>query len=312
MANIRISPLIMLHLYDGSPVLWQSVAKTRLWGTPLSEHIKFAKSDDVIYLAEYQKHHFPSPTSYQYLGPISEKLAKLLIGQPLDCLADIPEAENCRITHCEGRNVYFQHRHPDYDFESAPKHSEKSYRARRERELLESYAQQKFSWMSANILKRAAEIMGVQKMISYHVRNRMFTGDMIGDPSVKVVEIDFRGQVSNLTFVNGVEVKNQKTSIPGRLPETLISSLQGKPAEAILDHWIFAGGRVKSVSQFAKKATISFEGPKSLVFDQIIKGEISSVIRDARQKEKMSLSKEFAEYEMIVAGQIRKMTSQRK
>lgn len=312
MTNLRISPLALIHLYDRSPATWESAAKTKLWGTSLSQHLKIGMRDNIIYITEYHQHRFSGPSSYQYFGPINEKLAALLIGQPLDCLVDIPEAENCRITHCDGNKVYFQHDHPDYEFHAAPKHNEKSYKARENRQITESYAQRKFTWMSANILKRAAEVMGVRKLVAYHMRNIMFTGDMIGDPSVTAVKIDFDGKVSDLTFANGVEVKNQKTSVAGRLPETFISSLPGKPAEAVIDHWIFAGGRVKSVSQFTNKATISFEGPPVRVFNQIIEGEISSVVRDARQKEEMSLSKGFAEYEASIAAQIKKMTTQRK
>lgn len=312
MTNLRVSPLALIHLYNRSPIAWEGAAKARLWGTSLSEHIKIAMQDDIIYLSEYHQQHFPSPSSYQYTGPISKKLEALLIGQPLDCLVDIPEADNCLITHCDGSKVYFKHSRPDYDFHAAPKHSEKSYKAREDRKITESYAQRKFSWMSANILKRASEVMGVRKLIDYHMRNIMFTGDMIGDPSVTAVKIDFSGKVSDLTFANGVEVRNQKASIAGVLPETVISSLPGKPAEAIIDHWIFAGGSVKSVSQFAKKATISFEGPPVRVFNQIIEGEISSVVRDARQREEMSLSKEFSEYEASIAAQIKKMAEQRK
>lgn len=274
----KYSPLVVRMLYNEDPRKLQSQSAIyKNFQQNWHSEKKVCFENGKCYVAKWDKFEFRNHDRV-YIYNLTSKFCKFLIGKPLDYLYEMPGADQIIITKIiEKSSVYFRFIEDYYSFENFPKHIPESYEAELAYQNILKWGQTPISWMVANIFKR----MHSQGVLEEYLQRAFVTeiqGVTLRDPKIKKINITSNSAVDSAEFNGDLKVKRQQIYRQGKIPETMKTALIGKEYKEVIDHWLFAGTRVKNIHQYKENYAISFDGENTKKLKQWMPDEYQAIV----------------------------------
>lgn len=292
MNNARISPLLIPHFLDLSPVELSLLiqgngirSKNAFYGSLNTQRI----GSENIEPSRLGDSYFEDGRLVGKTQNNNTKMSQFLIGASLDLFYDLPCFHRTTIESISGNSITFVCLDPYVSYDDIPRHTAESIAARERRQAVEVLLCSKLHWMT----KRVLDKMSPKNIIDIDLRN-LFHYD--GEISLKGTEISSKEKIKKVRFhtdgghpnidFENVTISNSGVSVKGKYPETIRTSLQGGPASKIIDHWLLDGITVNKATLTKTTMRFTFKAPgQTTSYAEMEPEKTKKILREIRKHE---------------------------